>query len=114
MASIEVLKVPALVVEKSYKKQERHHPVQAVMPVFSGRSGAGSVRFVHALGRGGVVGQCLADPRRAGHQLARAVRAKALQAGFGTGAAEGAFEGADQRIGAVAGQVGIAALAVGA
>ncbi|AFK72852.1 hypothetical protein YSA_11214 [Pseudomonas putida ND6] len=46
MPSIEVLKTPVLFVEKSYKKQERHHPEKAVMPLLCSCSGAGSVRFV--------------------------------------------------------------------
>lgn len=32
MPSIEVLIIRALVVEKSYKQRERHHPIKAAMP----------------------------------------------------------------------------------
>jgi hypothetical protein len=87
---------------------------KAVMSVICGGSGAGSVRFVYAQGGSGVVGQCLADPRRAGHQLTGAIWATALEAGFGTATAECAFERADHNVGVVTPQVGIAALAVGA
>lgn len=95
MPSIEVLKSPVLIVEKSYKKQERHHPETAVMPVLCSCSGAGSVRFVYPQRGGRVVGQCLTDPRRTGYQLPGTIRAAALEAGFGTGTAERAFEGAE-------------------
>jgi hypothetical protein len=114
MPSIEVLKTPVLFVEKSYKKQERHHPEKAVMPLLCSCSGAGSVGFVYTQCGGRVVGQCLADPRRAGYQLPGTIWAAALEAGFGTGTAERAFEGADHNVGAVTRQVGITALAVGA
>jgi len=68
----------------------------------------------HALAGCGVVAERLADARGAGQQLASAIWAAALEAGFGTVAAEGAFERTDQRVRAVARKINVAAFTIGA
>src|SRR4051794_4385118 len=74
--------------------------------------GAGVVGLVHALRRGGMSGQHICRANRAGREVAAAVRAGATQAGVHAFGAEGAFVGADARLGALRRQVAVAAFAV--
>src|SRR3569832_2541727 len=66
-----------------------------------------------ALGRGGIFGEHLVDPRRPIHQFAAAIGAAVVEL-LGAFGAEGAFERADEGAGFVGGQVDAAAFAVGA
>ncbi len=77
----------------------------------TGVAGAGTLpRGHHALGGGGGAAQRVADPGRARHELAAAVRAHPLEV-LGTPRAERALVGTDDRPHGVGGQVGVAALA---
>src|ERR1700761_362113 len=70
---------------------------------------AGGVVLVHPFGRSRILGQGAFGPGRPLHQVAAAVRAGAAQAAVRAICAEGAFEGADQRVRSAVRQVLVAA-----
>ena len=60
-----------------------------------------------------IVDELRGRPDRPAHQLAAAVGAAAVEHGVRAGAAEGALEGADARVGGIRGQIAVATLATG-
>src|SRR5437762_11838648 len=77
----------------------------------SGTSSA-TARFVDAIRRGGVLGELLGRPPRAGDQLTAAVRTASVEKCVRAGTAKGAFEGADDGVLRLGWQIAVAAFTV--